>query len=153
MGPTVWLLRGEVGVGDSVEKKYPADWFQRKNISQGNTWHTMTLYVRAKKIHVTRGLRKKKSFPNQITHIVPDPLKSQMVGPLEHSKVVVTCASTSPWQPSFDRPVWTYICSKFGNRKWKGKVPRTIAGKLFSCPDQMCFPLAINIFPTLGQLK
>ena len=51
--------------------------FERKKILQGNSSHTMALYVREKIL--SPEVCEKNSYAKQITHI---PLKSQMVGPL-----------------------------------------------------------------------
>ena len=58
-------------MGD-FRKKYPD--FEGKNILQGNTCHTMALYV----ILSPEVWEKKNSYPNQITHTPPPPPPSKV---------------------------------------------------------------------------
>ena len=66
-GPTIWLLRGGGGIGDLRKNTLKSD-FKHKKVLQGNTCHTMALYVREKH-SITRGLGEKiLTQTHEITH-------------------------------------------------------------------------------------
>ena len=68
-GPTIWLLTGGGGIGDLRKNTLKSD-FKHKKVLQGNTCHTMALYVREKH-SITRGLGKKiLTQTHEITHIL-----------------------------------------------------------------------------------
>ena len=66
-GPTIWLLRG--GVVEVIwEKNILKSDFEHKKVLQGNTGHTIPLYVRHKHSMITRGLGGKNSYANPWNH-------------------------------------------------------------------------------------
>ena len=76
-GPTIWLLRGRGSIGDLRKNTLKSD-FKHKKVLQGNTCHTMALYVREKH-SITRGLGEKNSYANPWNH--PYPGQSQVARP------------------------------------------------------------------------
>ena len=60
-GPGIWLLRGGGGGMEEViwEKNILKSDFEHKKVLQGNTYHTIALYVREKHSMITRGLAEK----------------------------------------------------------------------------------------------
>ena len=76
-GPVIWLLRGGGGIGDLRKNTLKSD-FKHKKVLQGNTCHTMALYVREKH-SITRGLGEKNSYANPWNH--PYPGQSQVARP------------------------------------------------------------------------
>ena len=68
-GPTIWLLRGRGSIGDLRKNTLKSD-FKHKKVLQGNTCHTMALYVREKH-SITRGLGEKNSYANPWNHPYP----------------------------------------------------------------------------------
>ena len=79
-GPTIWRLRkGGVRWYRWFQKKYilKSD-FEHKNVLQGNTCHTIAVYVREKN-SIIRDLGEKNSYANPWNH--PYPGQSQMAGP------------------------------------------------------------------------
>ena len=77
-GPTIWLLREGGGMGDFRQKTSWSLILSTRKILQGNTCHTIALYVR-KKYSITRGSEEKNSYANPLNH--PYPTQSQMAGP------------------------------------------------------------------------
>ena len=78
-GPTIWLLRGGGGGYGWFQKK--TSWsmiLSTRKILQGNTCHTIALYVR-EKYSITRGSGEKNSYANPLNH--PYPAQSQIAGP------------------------------------------------------------------------
>ena len=78
-GPTIWLLRGGGWWYGWFQKK--TSWsliLSTRKILQGNTCHTIALYVR-EKYSITRGSGEKNSYANLLNH--PYPAQSQMAGP------------------------------------------------------------------------
>ena len=73
-GPTIWFLSGGGGRGVVEviwEKNILKSDFEHKKVLQGNTCHTIALYVREKHSMITRGFGEKNSYANPWNH--PNP--------------------------------------------------------------------------------
>ena len=68
-GPGIWLLRGGGWWKRWFQKKsiLKSD-FEHKKVLQGNTYHTIALYVREKHSMITRGLAENNTYANPWSH-------------------------------------------------------------------------------------
>ena len=68
-GPGIWLLRGGGGMEEVIwEKNILKSDFEHKNVLQGNTYHTIALYVGVKHSMITRGLAENNTYANPWSH-------------------------------------------------------------------------------------
>ena len=83
-GPTIWLLRGGGGGGGIGDSRKKTSWsliLSTRKILQGNTCHTIALYVR-EKYSITRGWRKK---------FLRKPIKSPIPRSKSNGRPLITC--------------------------------------------------------------